>query len=354
MMFRSALPCVVAILVGAHGVANAAAGDSPNMAARPAKIVSVVAETANATVSFPGVLQAAEQADLTFPVSGRLVELPVNAGSPINAGDLIARIEEPRYDARLASAQAEFDKAFGDLRRAEELVRTGATTRRELDARRAALDVAEATLNAAREDVAATRLTAPFAGIIARRHVEAFQNVRANEPVVTLQDLRALDVLIHVPTRAVLGADGRRQAVVTIDGLPNRTLSATVRSFSPLPDPVTQTYAVLLRLEREEGVILLPGMAATVRPPNGPEGGGKAPITLAPVGAVASDAAGAPYVWLVDPTSGAVSRRTVTLGALRGDAVEIVSGLAAGDRIVGAGLSHLSDGMVVRPWTATP
>jgi multidrug efflux system membrane fusion protein len=356
MAFKNALPRTLAMMavascavIGSRGEAQ----DTSAIIARPAKIVDVTAAPGVSSASYPGVLRAAEQVDLTFPVSGRLIELPVIAGKTVTTGDLIARLEEPRYEARLASAQAEYDKSLADFRRVEELLAKGVTTRREVDTRRAALEVAEASLNAAKEDVSATRLTAPFVGIVARRHVEPFQNVRANEPIVTLQDLSALDVLIHVPTRAVIESDRRRDAVVTIDGLPGRVFPATVQSFSSEPDPVTQTYAVLLRIVPTPGVVLLPGMAATLRP-HEDGGDGKNPVLHVPIGAVAADAGGKSYVWLVEPGSGVVRRRDVTLGSMRGDSVEIASGLRAGDRIVAAGLSHVREGMTVRPWTNQP
>lgn len=353
---NSRLFTMIVATVGLACVSSRAAADaasSIDAAPRPAKIVEVIAAGAAAAASFPGVLQAAEQADLTFSVSGRVVELPVTVGAAVKPGELIARIEEPRFEARLASAQAEYDKAEGDFRRAEELIATGAVARRELDARRAALDVATAALNAAREDIAATRLTAPFGGVVAQRRVELFQNIRANEPVVTLQDLSAMDVLIHVPTRAVLISDGRREAVVTIDGLEGRSFAAALRSFSPSPDPVTQSYAVTLRLAPQRDVLLLPGMAAAVRSADGAESAAKTSMVLAPIAAVAADAAGAPFVWRVESDSGEVRRRAVTLGAPRGDQVEVAAGLAAGDKIVAAGLSHLREGLRVRPWTTS-
>lgn len=317
---------------------------------RPAKIVEVTAASGVRSFRFPGVVQAVQQATLTFPVSGRLVELPVDEGQEVAAGALLARLEEPRFSARLASSQAEYDKALADFRRAESLFASGNLTRRELDSRRATMKVAQGALNAAKEDVAATVMKAPFSGIVARRHVEAFQNVQANEPVITLQDLSAFDVLIHVPTRAVLKSDGSREARVSIEGIAGRSFPASVRSVATEPDPATQNYAVLLRMERPAGINLLPGMAATVFPAaSGPGDDAEEQIFLAPLGAVAAAADGSTYVWRVDRDTGVVERRPVAVGGVRGESIEILSGLTAGDWLIGAGLSHVQEGMTVRP-----
>lgn len=315
---------------------------------RPARIVTVKAVSDSPAASYPGVLRAADQAELTFQVSGRLVEFPVLEGQAVETGALIARLEEPRYAARLASAQAQYEKAMADLRRFEQLSGSGAISRRELDAQRTEVDVAEAALKAAREDVAATRMIAPFAGVIARRHVVPFQNIQANEPVVTLQDLSAMDVLTHIPTRAVLTSSGERDAVVMVEGLPGRPFPAEVRSISTEPDPVTQTYAVLLRMETPDDQLLLPGMAATVHPVE-PGASAPSPVPLVPLAAVSAGADRRSFVWTVDPETGAVQRQEVTLGRLVGDSVRVTSGLSPGDRVVAAGLSQLREGMRVRP-----
>jgi len=337
---------MVGMLLAAFIPLPSAAQDQP----RPAKIVEVTAATGKPSFRFPGVIQAVKQATLTFPVSGRLVDLPVVEGQKVAAGAVIARLEEPRFSARLASSQAEYDKTLADFRRAESLFNSGNLTRRELDSRRAAMKVAQGELNAAKEDVAATIMKAPFSGIVARRYVEAFQNIQANESVVTLQDLSAFDVLIYVPTRTVLKSDGSREASVSIEGIADRFFPASVRSVATEPDPATQTYAVLLRMERPAGINLLPGMAATVQPVTSGRGDeSEGQILLAPIGAVAASADGSTYVWRVDRETGEVERRPVAVGGVRGDSMEVLSGLTAGDWLIGAGLSQVQEGMKVRP-----
>jgi multidrug efflux pump subunit AcrA (membrane-fusion protein) len=70
-----------------------------------------------------------------------------------------------------------------------------------------------------------------------------------------------------------------------------------------------------------------------------------------PLTAVATDATGVKFVWLVG-AEGQVTRANVTLGDIRGAQVAVVSGLKAQQRIVTAGVSALREGMRVRPLTA--
>lgn len=341
VLFRLALAFFTLSALALPSVAPAQ--DSPG---RPVKIIEVAAAEGANSMRFPAVLQPAAQVVMTFRVSGRLAEFPVQEGMKVKKGDLIGRIDEPRYEAKRLSAQAEYDKAVGDLDRAEKLLASGSMNRRDFDTRTAAVNVALANLNAAAEDVTSMRLVAPFDGIVAKRNVEQFQNVNANEPIVVLQNVEAFDALVNVPSRAVLKGGRQLTASVIVDGLPGRVFPATLRSFSSKPDPETGTYATLLRIEKPADVMLLPGMGATVVPSAKP--GADRQIFI-PLTAIAASPDGSPFVWVVDG-AGAVSKRPVTLGTPGADDAEVQSGLSEGERVVAAGLSQLKEGMVVRAW----
>jgi RND family efflux transporter MFP subunit len=206
--------------------------------------------------------------------------------------------------------------------------------------------VARSRYAAAAKDMEHTRLTAPFAGRVSRRYVEAFTSVQAKEPVVSLQDPGELEVVIHVPERVVSRQPRRVAGVAELEGMPGRRLPVTLASYAGEPDPQTQTYEVVLRLERPEGVTVLPGMAATVYP----EAAGTGPETLRiPVAAVVARGDEDTSVWVVDPQTARVAPRPVALGDIEGDRVAVTDGLEAGERVVTAGIHHLHEGMRVRP-----
>jgi RND family efflux transporter MFP subunit len=174
--------------------------------------------------------------------------------------------------------------------------------------------------------------------------------VQAKQPIAELQDLGALEVVIHVPQRLLRDRGARVQALAYFDGREDLQLPVVVKSYASEADPVTQTYEVVLALQaRPPGLTLLPGMSATVLPfeRQGDAAASKAPLSV-PLAAVASDAAGATFVWVVD-AAGRVRRTPVALGDVRGGQVAVDSGLRGGERIVAAGVSALRDGMKVRP-----
>lgn len=315
---------------------------------RPVALVEVQAADSLAGLRFPGRVQAARRAELAFDIPGKVVALPVEEGDAVAAGDLLARLDAAEYEARLAAARAELEQARVDYQRVKTIwEESQAVARAEVDQKRTALEVARSRFAAAQKDLDDTRLDAPFAGRIARRYVEAFASVQAKEPVVSLQDLARLEVVIHVPERVVHGAPRRMAAEAELEGVPGRRLPVTLKSYASEPDPQTQTYEVVLSLERPEGVTVLPGMAATVYPVAESAAAG-APLFV-PVAAVVARGGDETIVWVVDPQTSRVAPRPVALGSVQGDSVAVTGGLAAGDRVVTAGIHHLREGMPVRP-----
>ena len=347
LMGRCAAVTVAAVMAGACGQ------DAPTPAAeppvRPAEILEVGAAGVESGLRFPGRVRAAQRAELTFSLPGKIVEFPVREGQRVAAGALIARLDAGNYQTRLASAQAEFDKAKSDYERVRKVwEQTKAVAQAEVEQKRTAMEVARSSLAAARKDVADTRLTAPFAGVVARRHVENFQNVQAKEPIVSLQDASQLEVVIHVPERVVRGEPRRAEGYATFEGLPDRRFPVKLKAVSTEADPQTQTYEVVLALAAPEGVTVLPGMSATVTPHASGEPGAEVVVRV-PVEAVFADAEGVPQVWVVDPETASVAARRVETGAMEGGEIVVLGGLSAGERIVTAGVHHLRDGMRVRP-----
>lgn len=318
-------------------------------AARPARILEIGSDTADSSLRFPGRVRAAERADLSFGVAGRLVELPVKEGDRVAEGALIARLEPANFQARLAAAEAEFEKARLDYERVNRVwEQSRAVARQEVDQKRTALEVARSNLAAARKELADARLTAPFAGVIVHRHVQNFRSVQANEPIVSLQNPRELEVVIHVPERVVRAGARGGGGFATFDDLPERRFAVQMKAFAAEADPQTQTYEVILALERPDDVTILPGMSATVFP-GGSAADASAGEVMIPLAAVAPGPAGEARVWVVDPSTSRVSLREVETGPVREERIVVTRGLVPGERIVTTGVGALRDGMPVRP-----
>jgi RND family efflux transporter MFP subunit len=328
----------------------------PADVSRPAEILEVMAAALSPDLRFPGRVRAVQRVELAFNVPGQIVELPVAEGEGVRAGGLLARLDAAAYQTALDVARAELEAATAEYERVRQLwEKSQAVARAEVDRKRTAMEVARSRFAAAQKDLADTRLTAPFAGIVARRLADNFQNVQAKEPVVSLQNPDALEIVIHVPERVVRGEPRRAAGVAIFADLPERRFPVTLESFATEADPQTQTYEVVLGLTPPPDLRVLPGMAVEVLPDTAASRVGAAEAgtveaetaVLIPIAAVVAAPDGTPTVWVVEPESGRVGRRTIETGSLQGADVAVLTGLMPGEQIVTAGVHHLRDGMRV-------
>jgi RND family efflux transporter MFP subunit len=327
----------------------------PEPVVRPVKILEVGAAESGGLREFPGTVGAAQHAEMGFEVAGRVVEFPVEEGQRVEEGQELARLDDRDYRARLDSARALVEDARTNRDRSQILFDEGVTPKAELDRKRSIFDVQEANYREAEKALEDTVLHAPFSGIVATKLVKDFRNVQAKEPVLVLQDDSSFEIQVYIPERDVRRPPSQRggrdeltarvQPKVSLSSQPGVSFPARVKEFSTSADPDTRTFRVTLSFDPPKDVAVLPGMTAkvTVRA----EGVANASGYRIPAAAAIADDEGNPFVWVVDPETMAVERRSVELGELAEDEVTIVSGLSAGDQVAVSGVHQLREGMIV-------
>ena len=321
---------------------------------RPVKILIIGGPGSVSQREYPATIKATQQANMGFEVPGRIVEFLGKEGQVVEAGELLARLDDRHYQAELEKTKANQRKAAADLNRSLAIYRqdSGAISKGAIESDRRAKEVTDAAVLQAEKKVEDTRLRAPFEGYVARKLVEDFANVQAREPVLILQDLSRLEVEVNVPERDIVAGTLGKSAeeitatakpLVSITSLPDRSFPAQVKELATTADPQTRTFQFRLVFDRPDDVVILPGMTATVRVQVPKQGDIRIPVA-----AVASDAQHQSFVWKVDSESMTVSRAPVEMDELRGAEVSIKSGLQVGDMIAISGLRQLEDGMEVR------
>lgn len=289
--------------------------------------------------------------------------------------------ERQRLEAQVRGAEAKLENARTEFSRSERLLRTGAIAQADHDRAVTAYRVAQEQYESARqllaqgttgrtEDIEAqeaavrglegqvveanvqlqdSTLRAPYDGVIAQRFVQEGQTIRVNEPVVKFQDADEIEIVVDVPEAFAaneLRSSDIEQITAGFSAAPGRTFPAIIKEVAQRADPTTQTFSIRVAIEAPADVALLPGMTSTVtfayRRARILEG-----RILIPITALAEDESGGSVAWKVSE-EGEVARVPVKIGEVAGGNVEIVDGLAPGDRIVIAGVSFLHDGMKVR------
>jgi multidrug efflux pump subunit AcrA (membrane-fusion protein) len=149
---HSAVPFTLlatAALVATLGVACSRGGDAAPSgdAVRPVKTMKVAAADSATSRSFPGRVEATKRVELAFQVPGLLVDIPVTEGKRVKKGDLVARLREDEFRARLTALEGQLDQARAVLA----ALRVGERQEERLR-REAAVRAAEARLANARAD----------------------------------------------------------------------------------------------------------------------------------------------------------------------------------------------------------
>jgi RND family efflux transporter MFP subunit len=346
---HAALVPFLALLVAACGKEPEAQAE----AIRPVKILTVTAGGAGPPLEYPGTVTAAQTEEVAFEVAGKIVEFAVEEGQRVEAGTLLARIDDRDYVANVDAVKAKVNQTKGQADRYAQLFKDGVVSEAERDLHKRLAETAAAELRVAEKALEDTILTASFSGRVARKLVTDFKAVQAKEPILVLQDSSSLEVKIDIPEQDAILANpdldmqARNERVrieVFLSALPDRAILAVMKEFATAADQVTRTFRITVGFEAPEDVAIMSGMTARV----------VAHILASqdenirvPSNATAVDADGNAYVWMVDPSSMRVRRATVTLGEFSGVDVAIQTGLSSGDQIAATGVSRLREGMQV-------
>lgn len=322
---------------------------------RPVRAERVGVEAAVQGSRYAGEVRARYETDLAFRVGGRVRTRAVEVGSEVRAGQLIATLDPQDYAlaaraarAQLAAAETDARLAQQDLQRFAELHARNFISAAELDRRRATADAAAARVRALRAEAARqdnqqayTRLAAPHAGVVTAVAFEAGQVVAAGQPVARVAQRGEREVRIDVPENALQALRAERAPRIRLWAAPQKAYAGRLREVSPMADPATRTYSARVSLLDPDADVKL-GMTATVE-----IGTAAAPrLSVAQTALFRVD--GKPQVWVVDPRTHKVAARSVQIGALDGTRAVIVSGLAAGEWVVTAGVHKIAPGQEVR------
>ena len=291
---------------------------------------------------------------LAFQVGGRIASRTVQLGDRVRAGEVLMTLD-PKDVAQTArqsavqveAARANLALARSNLARYTALYQADAVAAMVLEQQQTAYDAAAASYeNALAQDVQAqnalsyTNLTANADGLIAAISAEVGQVVSAGMPVMTLVQTEELEVEMSVPENRRQEVAVGRRAEVSFWALGDSRTPGVVREISPMADSASRTYAVRVALS-EPPAGIMPGMTASVYL----SAERAADTATLPLSAL-YQTGDTPYVWIIDDED-RLRLQAVTVEGTAGNRV-ILRGLAAGDRVVTAGVHKLHEGESVR------
>jgi len=334
----------------------AACGRAPDrvVPVPPVSLADAAAIDLDDRIEATGELVSPNHAMIAAEVGGRITSLYLNEGMPAPAGARVLEIDPERRELELRAAKAGNDEAQAGLveqkraaDRVGQLFKSNVASKAQLDTAetqlalaRSRADGAAAQLGTAERARRDAEVKAPFDGLIAQRFVSVGEFV---QPGTKLFELVALDP-IEVEFR-VAEIDSSRVHVgqvvdVRVAPFPDEVFKATVTLVSPMIDAASRTLRVKGTLANP-GTRLRPGLFARADLGVAHREG----VLMIPEEAILERSDGKVVFRLASENK--VERRVVHTGVYRGGKVEILDGLAAGDRVVTRGHTALIDGSVV-------
>jgi membrane fusion protein, multidrug efflux system len=305
------------------------------------EVVTVAGSDFAESVRLTGTVSAYRDVTVAAEETGIILALPVAKGSPVSAGQVIARIDDRILQAQVAQARAQADITREVAERRERLFRDSnvGTELGVLEAKSAAQQAA-ASLEALTQRLNRTVVRAPIPGILDDRQVEIGSMVSMGTPVARIIDVNPAKISAGVPERFAADITPGTRARVTIDALPGRTFDARVDYVGAAVNPRNRTFPIELTLPNP-GRAIKPEMVANVDVIKR----NVAQAVVVPQEALVRVENGFVAFVVEESGSGPIARaRSVVTGAAQRNQVVVQSGLQPGDRLIVVGQQLVANG----------
>lgn len=294
------------------------------------------------TTETTGTLEARERVSLTTDARGLVRDVSFDEGDPVEAGEVLVRLDAAEEEARLRSARARRDEIALQLARAQELAADDFAAEARVDELQAQLAEAAAEVEVAQAQLEERTIEAPFDGWIGLRMVSPGSLVTPGTEIAELWSIDPIDLRFRVPAGLLPRLERGQTVIGTGAALPGGRIEGEVRVIENAVADDTRTVALEASFDNS-GRQLRPGTFAEVELVLETRND----ALIVPEQAILLQGSKA-YVFTVDDQNVA-HRREVRIGERRQGEAEITDGLEPGQRIVVAGLQGLSDGQQVTP-----
>jgi HlyD family secretion protein len=336
---------------------------------------------ATALLNASGYITPRRRATIAAKITARVVDVYVDEGMTVTEGQLLAKLDDSDAVRRLQSAGAQRDataaliaslkvnlaNAERESRRQEELGKDGFASVQTLDLARTAVEslraqvaateeqvkAAEAQIAMARQDVDNCTVRAPFAGVVVSKDAQRGEMVSpisagggfTRTGIATIVDMGSIEIEVDVNESYIARVETGQPVEAVLDAYPDWRIPAKVRTVIPTADRQKATVKVRIAFDKLDPRIL-PDMGVKVSFLAGQQAAGQTAARALIPREAKRMLDGKPVIFLF--RNGVLERRAVSLGAEIGGDVQVMAGLAPGDKVVVAGPADLSDGQRVK------
>jgi membrane fusion protein (multidrug efflux system) len=329
-------------LISGCGVGEASVADPDAIqAATPVPVETTTPFRSDVYATYAASATIASDADapVTARVSGEIVELLVEEGDHVEAGQILARLDGERLRLEMLAAQANLERAKKEYERNTDLNERGLVSASMFEGLQYDLESMKAAYDLKRLNYDYSNIRATISGVVSSREIKSGENLIVGQVAFRITDTSELVAYLQIPQSELAKFESGHSAMVEVASMPGVEFAATIVRISPTIDVRNGTFRATAIMDNTKGD-LAPGMF------------GRFTIAYEKH----SDALVIPSNALLDEDdqttvyvvrNDAVVRRAVEVGIKENGRVEILSGLLDDDQVVVVGHSGLRDGSKV-------
>jgi membrane fusion protein (multidrug efflux system) len=330
-----------ALLAGC-GVGEASVTDKETLQAAvpvPVEIAQPYRTDIYATYAATATISSDTDAPVVARVQGEVVELLVEEGDYVVAGQVLASLDGERLRLEMLAAKANLKRAHTEYERNIDLNKRGLISASMFDSLQYDLEALEATYELKKLTYDYSKIRAPIAGVVVSREIKPGQHLNVNDVAFRITDTTELIAYLQIPQSELAKFDVGHPVNIEVASMPGTRFPAAIKRISPTIDTRNGTFRATAIIDNANGN-LAPGMFGRFTIAYEQH---KAALVIPTKALLDEDNESTVYVVM----NGEVVTRTVETGIEADGNVEILSGLSEDEIIVVVGHSGLRSGSKV-------
>jgi membrane fusion protein, multidrug efflux system len=311
------------------------AGDNQSIAVRVEKVRS---HSEKKQLSVSGNIEGFKTTRLGFMVAGKVNFIAMEEGQTVAAGELLASLDPESYSIAKDMADANLDQTQDEFNRLNQMHEHQSISESDFNKITNALKVAKAQQRLQAKNLLDTRLYSPISGVLLKKGVEAGEIIGAGMPLFVVSNIKTVKVNVSVPESDIHQLRIGNEASVYVLSLDSAFIGKIVEIGS-LAEAATRTFTVKIEVQNPH-LLIRPGMTAEVQINTG--------VTEQCIGipadAVQHETDNSSYVYVADTIKNQAFKRTISIGNILDNSIEVISGLTQGELIIVSGQQKLSSG----------
>jgi membrane fusion protein (multidrug efflux system) len=219
----------------------------------PVEVVPVSRRSISASYTGTATLEPESEAQVAAKVGGVLLKLLVEEGDQVAAGQVLAKLDDENPRLNVAKAQATLRKLENDYRRSSEMFERKLLSVEQNDKIRYDLETQRATYDLARLELSYTDIAAPISGVISRRMVKVGNFIQVNQALFQIDNFDPLLAVLNVPERELNTLRAGQLVNMRVDSIPDQAFEGHIQRISPVVDSTTGTFRVTCEFRDASG-----------------------------------------------------------------------------------------------------